>query len=85
MGATNTNFTIAVRGAVRAELARRGIDGVALCEPLALSRNSIYSRLNGPKPFDTDEIEAAAKFLGMTVDQLIKSAELGAFEQAVAS
>ncbi|MGN7861491.1 hypothetical protein ACTJI8_13000 [Microbacterium sp. 22303] len=84
MGANNHNFTAAVQGAMRAELARRGVDGVALCEPLKLSRNSVYSRLNGTKPFNTDEIEAAAAFLGITVDQLIRSAALGSVESAVA-
>lgn len=85
MGATNLNFTAAVQGAVRAELARRGLDGVTLCAPLGLSRNSIYARLNGTKPFNTDEIEATTKFLGITVDQLIRSAALSDVVQRVAS
>lgn len=66
-----TEFTCRVAGAMRAEVARLGIDGVALTEPLGLSRNSVYARLRGAKPFSTDEIERAADFLGVPIERLV--------------
>jgi len=71
-----TRFSARVTGAIKAELARRDLDGVELAKPLNLSRNSVYSRLRGERPFDTDEIAAAAEFLGMSVDALLDSARI---------
>lgn len=76
MGIQPTKFTGEVADAIRAELSRRDLDGVALVEPLGLSRNSIYSRLRGKTPFDTEEVEKVAAFLGITVDQLLDLARL---------
>ena len=78
------NFTASVTGAVRAELARRGLDGLALAAPLGISRNSVYSRLNGTKPFDTDELAKVADFLEVSIDRLIDSARLGMESNTVA-
>lgn len=85
MGVTTSKFTGQVTGAIKAELARRDIDGVALAAPLGLSRNSVYARLRGAQPFDTEEVEKVAAFLGMTVDHLLESARLGDVPEAVAS
>lgn len=80
-----TKFSTQVTGAIRAELARRDVDGVELAEPLSLSRNSVYARLRGERPFDTDEIAAVADFLGMTVEALLESARIdGESAKAVA-
>ena len=70
MGVT-TEFTNRVAGSVRAELARLGLDGVSLTQPLGLSRNSVYARLRGAKPFTTDEIERVAEFLGVEIAQIV--------------
>jgi hypothetical protein len=77
MGVNQSKFTGQVTGAIKAELGRRDLDGVDLVGPLGMSRNSVYARLNGMQPFDTDQIEKVAVFLGMTVDQLLESARLG--------
>lgn len=81
-----TKFSKQVTGAVRAELARRGIDGVALAAPLGLNRNSVYARLREERPFNTDELAAVAAFLDMSVDTLLASAVVGeSHSEAVAS
>ncbi|MCC2031799.1 hypothetical protein [Microbacterium allomyrinae] len=73
-----TKFSAQVTGAIKAELARRDIDGVALVDVLELSRNSVYARLRGERPFDTDEIAAASEFLGMSILDLLASASIDA-------
>ncbi|MAP63168.1 MAG: hypothetical protein CMH34_05370 [Microbacterium sp.] len=60
--------------AIKAELARRDLDGNDLVEPLKIGRNAIYARLRYEQPFDLDQIEKVAEFLGMTPDELIDSA-----------
>lgn len=67
----STEFTNRVASSVRAELARRGMDGVSLTQPLELSRNSVYARLRGAKPFTTDEIARVAEFLGVDIAQIV--------------
>jgi DNA-binding Xre family transcriptional regulator len=62
--------------AVKAELARRDKSGVNLTEALELSSNAIYERLRYEKPFNTDEIERIANYLGITVADLLRSAQL---------
>lgn len=69
-----TDFSNRVTGAIKAELARRSVDGVALTAPLGLNRNSVYARLRGERPFNTDEVAQTAEFLGMTVEALLASA-----------
>lgn len=64
-------------GAVRAELARRRLTGKDLVQPLGLSRNAVYARLREEKAFDTNELSNAARFMGLTLDDLMVSAELG--------
>lgn len=66
-----TQFTKRVAGAILAELARQGMDGIELTGPLQLSRNSVYARLRGEKALTTDEIALAADFLGVDVRQLV--------------
>lgn len=82
---TTSKFSGQVTGAIKAEIARRDIDGVALAAPLGLSRNSVYARLRGEQPFDTEEVQKVADFLGMTVDRLLESARLGDDSEAVPS
>lgn len=69
-----TTFSRLVTRAVKAELARRGEDGLALTVPLKLSRNSVYARLREEKPFSTDELAQVAEFLGLAPESLIASA-----------
>ncbi|WP_424446414.1 hypothetical protein [Microbacterium sp. CH-015] len=69
-----TMFSSLITRAVKAELARRGEDGLALIAPLSLSRNSVYARLREEKPFSTDEIAQIADFLGIAPEDLVASA-----------
>lgn len=74
--------------AVKAELARLDLDGADLIPVLRIGRNAIYARLRGERAFDTDELAKIAEFMGMTLRDLIDSAEFGmriADRQAVAA
>lgn len=73
MGVQTTFSSLIIR-AVKAELARRGEDGLALTVPLRLSRNSVYARLREEKPFSTDELAQIAEFLGLEPEALVASA-----------
>lgn len=55
---------------VRVELARKRFDQGQLAAAIGRSRNYVSLRVNGHAPFKLDEIEAAAEFLGVTVDDL---------------
>lgn len=68
-----TAFSYHVTQAIKAELARADKDGLDLVEPLRLSRNSVYARLRGDKPFTTEEIAHVAEFLQITPEDLIFS------------
>lgn len=70
-----TRLSVRVTRAIKAELARRDLDGADLIDVLKLSRNTIYSRLRYEQPFDLDEVEKVALFLGMAVDELLESAK----------
>ena len=71
-----TTFSDKVTRAVKAELARRGMNGSDLVAPLGLSRNAVYSRLRNESPFDTAEIEKIAAALGTDVGTIFASAAL---------
>lgn len=70
--------------AVKAELARRDQDGLALVDVLGMNRNAVYARLRYEVPFTTDELDKIATFFGMTFTSLIASANLDRQRQAVA-
>jgi hypothetical protein len=75
--ATNlTPFSKRVARAVKAELARRDFDGVALTEPLGINRNAVYARLRYEQPFDLNQIEKIADFLGIELETLLDSAAI---------
>lgn len=75
-----TEFSNRVARAVKAELARRDLSGHDLAEPLKMGRNAVYARLRYEKAFNTDELEATAEFLGITLETLFASANLSAAE-----
>mgnify|MGYP001446381999 CR=1 FL=1 len=87
MSNRDTRLNVRVTRAIKAELARRDLDGADLIAVLELSRNTIYARLRYEQPFDLDEVEKVATFLGMKVDDLLESAKLSPTEipAAVAS
>jgi len=71
MATTLTPFSRRVIGSVKAELARRDLDGAALVPVLGLSRNTVYARLRGEKSFEVDEVGKIADFFGIPVEALV--------------
>ena len=74
--------------AVKAELARRDKTGADLVDVLGLNRNAVYARLGYTKAFDPVELVKVADFLGITITELLASADLdriGTSTMAVAS
>lgn len=67
---SNTELTAA---AVRAELAKRKINGKQLAEALAWPRTTTWRRLNGSVPFSLDELLTVADYLGIPVTELLPS------------
>ena len=65
MSAIGSIHSQALRANIRAELARQEVDWTDLIPVLKLSRNSVYARMRGDRPFTTDEIAAIAAYLGM--------------------
>lgn len=60
---------------IRALLARRRIAGVALAARIHRSQSYVSRRLTGDIPFDVDDLEAIARVLGVTVADLLPSAD----------
>ncbi len=60
-----TDYTERVTAAVRAELARRGLDRLALAPVMNLERNAVYARFRGEKSFTMNDLSNIAKFLGI--------------------
>lgn len=62
-------------GAVRAELARRNIKGRELAAALDWSVTTTWRRLNGSQPFNVDQLDQVAQFLGVPVATLLPERE----------
>lgn len=77
MTETADTFSASIASAVRAELGRQGKRLNELVAPLGLSWPTVSGRLNGHTPFTADELDKAARFLGLTAYDLIDSAALG--------
>jgi hypothetical protein len=67
----------AIVDAVKAEAARVGVTGKMLAAGIGRDRNYIYERFRYEKSFDTNDLSAIAKVLGITLPSLFKSVELG--------
>nr|WP_303826520.1 hypothetical protein [Bifidobacterium catenulatum] len=68
--------------AVRAEAARAGVDGKTLAASgLKRDPKYVYERYRFEKPFTTKDLSQIAEFLGITVEDIIKSASLEAQRQ----
>lgn len=61
-----------VAATVRAELARQRKTQRDLAAALGISQQTVSRRLAGETPFAIDEIEAAARFLGVSVGALVQ-------------
>jgi lambda repressor-like predicted transcriptional regulator len=67
-----------VNRAVRAEAARAGVDGKTLAVH-ALNRDPkyVYERYKLEKPFSTRDLTIIADYLGITADDIWRSAQFG--------
>ena len=73
----NVVSTKAMASAVRAEIARVGRRRYELADVLGLSRPTVAGRLSGAYEFKRAELEKVAAFIGITLRDLIESAEMG--------
>jgi transcriptional regulator with XRE-family HTH domain len=64
-------FREAVAEEVRAALARRRVSASALARKLGKSQTYVWRRLSGETAFDTDDLEAIAGILDVTVVDLL--------------
>ena len=74
---TDISYREALAGAIRAEFGRRGINRTELAAVLGVSRPTAALRWRGTEPYDADQIQTVANFLGVTVDNLNESAAFG--------
>lgn len=59
---------------INAELAARKLTKAGMAEHMGISRESLYSRLNGSRKWTVNEIPSAATYLGMDWPQLVSLA-----------
>ena len=64
--------------AVRAEAARYGYSGKDIAKALGRDPKYVYERFRFQKPFSTEDLNQVAEWLGITFDDLIKSADFDA-------
>ena len=64
-------FSERVAANIRAELARRSLSQTDLARMLGTTQQAISRRMSGKVPFNTDELNAIAKQLGVPVASLI--------------
>jgi transcriptional regulator with XRE-family HTH domain len=76
MGTNTTTQRVAAN--VRAELAARRISGTELAKALKITRSTMYRRLAGASAWPVDDLEPAAKFLGVSVESLMVERETAA-------
>lgn len=77
------NFTVAVAGAVRAEISRRQRSISEVAAAIGVSRQHLSNLLSGRRSFDTTQLAAIADFLAIPVERIFESAALSV--EAVAS
>ena len=69
-------YSTTIASAIRAELAHRRKSVSALAVYLGLSRETASARVNGASVWNVNELEGAARFLGVTVDDLNELADV---------
>ena len=77
MQVSTDTYTESIAGAVRAELSRSRKKFIDIAAVIGVSRPTAYRRINGDEPFDVAELEQIADFLGISVQTIFDSAELG--------
>jgi transcriptional regulator with XRE-family HTH domain len=63
---------------IRAEMARQRVSINQLAAGTSISASTLYRRLNGVKPFNVDELDAIAVFLGVPAWELAERAKKAA-------
>lgn len=63
---------------MRAEAARYGYSGKDIAKALGRDPKYVYERFRFQKPFSTEDLNQVAEWLGITFDDLIKSADFDA-------
>ncbi|WP_439593989.1 helix-turn-helix domain-containing protein [Microbacterium sp.] len=66
-----------IAGAIRAHLAVRRISDSALGRAIGMSQSKISRRTNGEIAFDTDDLGRIARYLGLSVVDLIQMPSFG--------
>lgn len=69
--------SIAIIDAVKAESSRIGLSGKELAERIGQSKDWMSDRLSYKKPFTTDDLSRIADAIGITISNLLDSAEGG--------
>lgn len=67
-----------VAAEVRAQLARQQLTGTALAAAIGKSEMYVSRRLRGHVAFDLGDVEQAARFLGIAVNDLLPAPERAA-------
>lgn len=69
-------YAQAIGSAVRAELSRVGLSVASIAPVLSMSKTSLYARTQGREAFDYVELQLIADHIGISLFQLIESAEV---------
>lgn len=57
---------------VRALISSRGLKKKALAPALGITENQAYTRISGRVPFEADELEPLAEWLGVSLSDLLE-------------
>lgn len=68
---------MAIADAVKAEAARAGYSGKTIARLIGRDKNYIYERFRYEKPFDTNDLAQIASAIGITPNDIFRSAEFG--------
>lgn len=60
---------------IRAELARRNISASQAAGAIGVSKQVFSNRMTGKKPFNIEELEKLANYMGIQVFDLLKDSE----------
>jgi len=72
-----------VAAEVRAAMARNRVSQEAVARALGVSQTAVSRRLSGVVPFDINELECVAQFLGVPIQQLVYRAGGASLAEAV--
>lgn len=73
----NSSYAEAVAGAIRAEVARRGMTVSDTARKAGMSRQSLHAKLDGASKLSYSDVERVAEALGTTIQVIHESAMLG--------